>query len=111
MDKYKFLDHKVDVLFESYGFKLEEAFENAAQAMFDTICDTSKLKSEEKVEIEEDADTLEELIVFALGDLIAESDSREVFFKHFKVTELKQKNGEWILKGYAVGSEMVPELG
>ena len=111
MDKYKFLDHKVDVLFEAYGFKLEEAFENAAQAMFDTICDTSKLKEDEEVEIEEDADTLEELVVFTLGDLIAESDSRELFFKEFKVTSLKQKNGTWILKGCAKGSDMEPELG
>ncbi len=111
MEKYKFLDHKVDVLFEAYGFKLEEAFENASQAMFDTIADVSKLHSEEKVEIEESADSLEELVVFFLGDLIAESDSRELFFKHFKVTQLKQKNSEWILKGYAVGSDMEPELG
>ncbi len=111
MDKYKFLDHKVDVLYEAYGFKLEEAIENAAQAMFDTITDATKLKSGEKVEIEENADSLEDLVVFTLGDLITESDSREVFFKHFKVTELKQKNGEWVLKGYAVGSEMLPELG
>lgn len=111
MDKYKFLDHKVDVLFESYGFKLEEAIANAAQAMFDTTADTSKLKKEEKVEIEENADTLEELVVFALGDLIAESDSRELFFKEFSVTELRQVDGQWILRGEAFGSEMVPELG
>ncbi|MBI4406813.1 archease, partial [Candidatus Micrarchaeota archaeon] len=86
MEKYKFLDHKVDILYESYGFKLEEAVENAAQAMFDTITDTTKLKSDEKVEIEENADSLEDLVVFTLGDLITESDAREVFFKKFKVT-------------------------
>lgn len=111
MEKYKYLDHKVDVLFEAYGFKLEEAVENAAQAMFDTIADTSKLKAEEKVEIEEEADTLEELIVFALGDLISEADSRELFFKKFKVEELKKNNDGFYLKGYAMGSEMVPDLG
>ncbi len=115
MEKYKYLDHKVDVLFEAYGFKLEEAFENAAQAMFDTMCDTTKLNMDdnktERVEIEEDADTLEELIVFTLGDLIAESDSRELFFKNFKVTSLKQVDGSYVLKGYAIGSEMEPELG
>ncbi len=111
MERYKFLDHKVDVLLESYGFKLEEAIENAGQAMFDTIADTSKLKSEEKVKVEENADSLEELVVFTLGDLISEADSRELFFKHFKVTSLKQVDGQWMLKGYAVGSEMEPELG
>ncbi|MBI4406688.1 archease, partial [Candidatus Micrarchaeota archaeon] len=29
----------------------------------------------------------------------------------FKVTKLKQANNEWLLQGYAVGSEMLPELG
>ena len=111
MDKYKYLDHKVDVLFEAYGFKLEEAVENAAQAMFDTICDTSKVEKQDEVEIEESADTLEELIVFTLGDLIAESDSRELFFKEFKVKYLKETDGKWTLHGKAYGSEMEPELG
>ena len=111
MEKYKFLDHKVDVLFEAYGFKLEEAIENAAQAMFDTIADTSKLNTDEKVEIEEEADSLEELVVFALGDLISEADSRELFFKKFKVVELKKNSDGFYLKGYALGSEMVPDLG
>ncbi len=111
MEKYKYLDHKVDVLFEAYGFKLEEAVENAAQAMFDTIADTSKLKADEKIEIEEEADTLEELVVFALGDLVSEADARELFFKKFKVQELKENKDGYFLRGYAVGSEMVPDLG
>ncbi|MFH0713323.1 MAG: archease [Candidatus Micrarchaeota archaeon] len=111
MEKYKYLEHKVDVLFESYGFKLEEAIENAAQATFETIADTSKLEEDEKVEIEEDAGTLEELVIFVLGDLVSEADSRELFFKKFKVTSLKQVGEEWQLKGYALGSEMKPELG
>ncbi len=103
------------MLFESYGFKVEEAIENAAQAMFDTMCDTTQLIPKddelERVEIEEDAETLEELVVFTLGDLIAESDSRELFFKEFKVTSLKQVEGTYVLKGHAIGSEMKPELG
>ncbi len=111
VDKYKFLEHKVDVLFEAYGFKLEEAIENAAQAMFDTITDTTQLKSDEKVKIEENADSLEDLVIFVLGNLITEGDTRELFFKQFKITELKQKNGIYFLKGYAVGSEMKPEMG
>ena len=55
--------------------------------------------------------TLEELLVFALSDLIGESDSRELFFKHFKVTGLKQVDSVYVLTGYATGSEMLPELG
>ena len=49
--------------------------------------------------------------MFTLGDLIAESDSRELFFKEFKVTSLKQVEGTYVLKGHAIGSEMQPELG
>ena len=33
MDKIVFLDHTADVMYDAFGFTLEEAFENAAQAL------------------------------------------------------------------------------
>lgn len=111
MDKYKYFEHTVDVIFESYGFKIETAIENAAQAMFDVMADNHQLTDEESVEIEEVGETLEDLVVNVLNDLLAEADSRELFFKYFKVTSFKQSPSGYELKGVAHGCEMKPELG
>ncbi|MGC9113561.1 MAG: archease [Candidatus Micrarchaeia archaeon] len=111
MEKYVFLEHKADVLFEARGFTFQEALENAAQALFDTIADTSSLCEEEAVQVEERAENLEDLANFVLADLLSEGDARETFFKHFSVKEFKKVEGGYELKGVAVGCEMKPENG
>jgi hypothetical protein len=39
---YRFLDHMTDAVIEAYGTTLEEAFENAAKALCDTMIDTKE---------------------------------------------------------------------
>lgn len=46
--RYKFLSHTADVKFQSYGNTLEEAFENAAMALRETIAKGVKVKAKEK---------------------------------------------------------------
>ena len=52
--KFEFFEVTADVGIKSYGKTLEEAFENAALAMFEVITDTSKIepKIERKIEVE-----------------------------------------------------------
>jgi SHS2 domain-containing protein len=52
MEKFKFFEHTADVEFEAYGKTLEEAFENAALAMFSVMTDTIKVKPKTKKEFE-----------------------------------------------------------
>lgn len=112
MEKFVFHDHVVDVLFESFGFSFEEALENAALAMFTVMADVEKVnKDEENVEVEEKAETLEELVGYTLADLLSELDSRELFFGEFKVSKFRQDNGVYEVKGVARGSPADPDLG
>jgi len=108
---YKLLEHKADVLFEAAGASFERALEAAAQALFDTIAKTSKLKAAKKIKISQSAPSLEELVVFTLGSLLTESDANEVFFKEFKVTRFKEKNGRFVVEGEASGENEKPEFG
>ncbi|MFQ5406186.1 MAG: archease [Candidatus Micrarchaeia archaeon] len=111
MDKFVFLEHTADVLFESSGFSFEEALENAALAMFSTIADADKLSTLKDVEVEERAETLEELAAYTLSDLLYEGQSNELFFKDFKITEFKKAGQGYLLKGRARGSPMNPQTG
>ncbi len=40
--KFEFLEHTADVYIRAHGKTMEEAYENAALAMFETITDTGK---------------------------------------------------------------------
>jgi len=111
MDKYVFIDHTADIKFTAYGFSFEEALSNAAEAMFCVMSNADALGNEEKVAIEEKAETLEELAGYTLGDILAESGSQEVFFKRFQVDSFHKEGEGYVLTGTAFGEEMTPEKG
>jgi SHS2 domain-containing protein len=48
---YRFLDHMTDAIIEAYGSTLEEAFENAAKALCDTMIDLKTGRSDSNVSI------------------------------------------------------------
>ena len=112
MEKFVFLNHVADVLFVAQGFTLEEAMQNAALAMFETIADTSKIKPKYKFEIEERADNLEELAVYALSTMLSIAEAKEMHFKKFEVKSLKKdEKGVHTIKGTAFGDESESENG
>lgn len=52
MEKYKFLEHTADAKYQAYGKTLEEAFSNAAIAMFSIFSEPEKVKAKIKKTIE-----------------------------------------------------------
>ena len=52
--KFEFLEHTADVYIRAHGKTMEEAYENAALAMFETMTDTDKIAQtqEETLEVE-----------------------------------------------------------
>ena len=51
MEKYKFLEHTADVKFQAFGKTIEEAFENSAYALAETITDGVKINEKIKWKI------------------------------------------------------------
>lgn len=88
MQKYKFLEHTADIMFEAYGNSYPEALQNAAAAMFSVI---GKAEPEEKVRLSVSAQNIEELTVFALSDLLTASDTNETVFSRMEVREFDPK--------------------
>ena len=111
MDKFVFIDHTADVKFAAYGFSFEEALSNAAAAMFSVMANVDALGDGEKVKIEEKAETLEELVGYTLGDILAESSSQEMFFSRFRVDSFRKEGDGYALSGTAFGEDMTPEKG
>ena len=73
---YRYLEHRTDAFVEVIGNTLEEAFENAAKSVVDTIIDIKRVENndERKIEINEvDLKSLlyswlEELIILTITD-------------------------------------------
>lgn len=108
-NKFEFFDVTADIGYWAYGNTLEEAFENAALAMFDVITDIGKVakKATKKISIEaEDKvsllyDFLEELLIIQELDLIFFSDFK-VFIKH----EINGNNHVYKLNATATGESI-----
>ena len=106
MENYKFIeDLTSDVMFEAYGKDLKELFKNSALALFSVICDIKKVGEEKTIDIEVNGDSLEELMVNWLQDLIALVDTEELFFSRFEIMEINENN----LKAKIYGEPISPE--
>ncbi len=89
--KFKYLDHTADAMFESYGKDMEEAFCNAALAMFNILTDITKVKAIKKFEIKVKADSYEKLLFDFLAELLFYLDTEHMLFSNFdvKITKLR----------------------
>jgi len=93
MKPYRFIDDLTsDVMFEAKGRTLNEAFENAATALFDIIAQVEKVKAEKPVKVSVKGLNLEDLMFNWLQELITLVDTEEMFFSRFEVKVDEEKN-------------------
>jgi len=87
--KYRYLDHTADAKFEAYGSNLEEAFENAAQAMFNIITDTSKVRSVYKKKIHAESKRIDAMLYDFLEELLFLLDTEGFLLSGFENIRIK----------------------
>ncbi|MFH0971187.1 MAG: archease [Candidatus Micrarchaeota archaeon] len=109
--KFKFLDHRADMFIEAYGRTFPEALENVAEGLFETIADSEKLKEKKKLQIIENAPTLEQLTTYLLNKVVSEGDAREMMFRKLKVGKFSGKEGNYHISASISGQEAVHKLG
>lgn len=107
---FEFLEHMADVYISAYGADLNEAFENAALAMFETMTDTADIepKIEEIVEVE--GEDKFSLLYNWLEDLLVRFEIENMLYSKFEVLDiLKEANGKFRLKAKIYGEPFNPE--
>ncbi len=102
MKEFEIVEHTADVGIKAYGKSLAECFENAAKGMFAIITDNSKIDSVGEYRIELKSDSLEELLVDWLSELLFLNSAYNLVFGEFKV-DLDEKNIR--LNARALGEE------
>ena len=99
MQKFKFLEHTADVKFQAFGKSLNEAFENSALAMFNSMY-SGKIKARIKKKIKISGKDYESLLYNFLEELLFLLDSKGFFLASCKVK----------IKPYKKKNELTAEL-
>jgi len=92
--KFKFFKHTADAKFQAYGKTMEEAFSNAAQAMFSILVDYRKIKPEFSEEIEVEGRDNEALLYSFLEELLFLLDTKGFLLREVK--KMKIRDGKLV---------------
>ncbi len=93
---YRFLGHTADIIIEGTGSNLAEAIEQTALGLIERMGKAKKQKV--TFQIEEKAETLDELVVHSLSSILTECDIHELQPHSFKITEFDSKGEQKLLK-------------
>ena len=106
--KYKYLKGITsDVMFEAYGKTPKELLENAAEAMFETICKKGKISTKKKIIVKVQGKDLKDLLFNWLQQLIAQVDIQEMFFSKFDIKKISETS----LEAEVFGESISPAKG
>jgi len=97
MKKYEFIEHTADVGVRVYGKTLEEAFENAALAMFEVMTDIKTIDPKEEHIVEIKAEDETHLLYTWLEALLIKFDVDGKLFSTFKINEIKRSENQVFL--------------
>jgi SHS2 domain-containing protein len=107
--KFEFLEHTADVYVRAHGKTLEEAFENAALSMFETITDTDKIATAQEDSVEVEAEDQYALLYSWLEALLVKSETLDMLYSKFQITDWKETNEGFKLKAKIWGEKFDPK--
>ena len=101
-EDFKIIDHTADVGITAYGADMNQAFTNAARALFSLITELNDVEEFLHRDIELTAPDAESLLVEWLNELIYLFDTENIVLKRFNITKLTNTQ----LKGRSYGEKI-----
>lgn len=106
MNRYRVLEHTADTAIEAEGATLADLIENLAFGMFDLMFDLNEVRSLDMKKIELSAETVEDLVVDALAELLTEAESQDVALASFSArADAKDVTAKVIAAGSVVSND------
>ncbi len=90
MKPYEYLEHTADMGMVVRGENLSELLTHAAQGLFEAIAVLETVDETVSVEIQLTADSVEELFVAWLDELIFQHETKEIFFKRAAIQQCSE---------------------
>jgi len=103
--KYEVFEHVSDIGLRIYGSSFKDLLENAGLALFDQMADLSKVSAVETVKVSAEGDTLEELFMAWLRELLYVFHGERYLLKEFEIKEVSKG----LVKGIVKGERIDPE--
>jgi len=107
---FRYLDHMTDALIEAYGSTLDEAFENSAYGLVNTMFDLSNVSADLEVKIEANGYDLHSLLYDWLEKIMLIVLTDNVILSYFKVkispTNNMDNSGAYFLCSQARGERL-----
>jgi len=107
--KFEFLEHTADVYIAAYGKTLEEAFENAALAMFEVMTDTEKVSGDVEESVEVEAEDEYALLYSWLEALLVKFEIKNMLYSKFKISSLQETSEGFKIKAAVWGEKFNAE--
>jgi SHS2 domain-containing protein len=103
--KFDYLEHTADVYVAAHGATLEEAFGNAAMAMFEVMTETDKIASAQKEIVEVEAEDEYALLYSWLEALLVKFEVEGMAYSKFEVAPIKCVKDMFKLKATVWGEK------
>ncbi len=105
---YRFLDHMTDAVIEAYGTTLEEAFENAARALCDTMIDLNTVRPKRAIKFSAKGNDLNSLLFDWLDKVMLLLVADGIAMSQFsvKIKRHNNSNDGYLLEGTARGEPL-----
>lgn len=107
--KFEFLEHTADVYVAAYGKTLEEAFENAALAMFEVMTDTDKVNADVENNVEVEAEDEFALLYTWLEALLVNFETKNMVYSQFQIASIEETEEGFRIKAAAWGEKFNAE--
>ncbi len=107
--KFEFLEHTADVYIRAFGTSMEQAYENAALAMFETISDSDKIAPTQQETLEVEAEDQYALLYNWLEALLVKSETEGMLYSKFEITDWKETVETFRFKAKAWGEKFDPQ--
>ena len=107
--RFEFLEHTADLYIAAYGSSLEEAFENAAYAMFEGMTDLAKVQPLREDTFEAEGNDEQALLYNWLEALLVKFDVAGNLYSRFKVEGIEKTAQGFKLRAHIWGEPFNPK--
>jgi SHS2 domain-containing protein len=107
--KFEFLEHTADVYVRAHGQTMQEAYENAALAMFETMTDSTKIAQTQEETVEVEAEDQYALLYSWLEALLVKFETENMLFSKFQIIDWKETPDIFKIKAKIWGEKFYPK--
>lgn len=100
--EFRYLEHVTDAIIEAYGSSLDEAFENSAKGLVNTMFNIKEITPDQEYEIIAKGYDIESLLYDWLEKVMLRILIDNIVLADFKV-KISESNGNYFLKGIVKG--------